>query len=134
MTTGERIKRIRMVCDLTQSEFAKEIGVNKNSVSVWELDKEQPSDEILKEIADMFLVDFEELKYPENTEIQSVFKPNPAVQVIDNEIKRYEAYLNLLEKSLDKKIKYAIELKLDTLRDVRLLVIKSNTVEFEESY
>lgn len=35
MTTGERIKRIRMVCNLTQSEFAKEIGVNKESVSVW---------------------------------------------------------------------------------------------------
>lgn len=132
MTTGERIKRIRMVCDLTQSEFAKEIGVNKNSVSVWELDKEQPSDEILKEIADMFLVDFEELKYPEYTEIQSVFKPSPAVQVIDNEIKRYEAYLSLLEKSLDKKIKFGIRMKLEALQEVRILVVKMNTFEFEE--
>ena len=76
MTTGERIKRIRMVCNLTQSELAKEIGVNKESVSFWELDEEQPSDEMLKEIADMFLVDFEELKHTESAEIQSVFKPN----------------------------------------------------------
>lgn len=132
MTTGERIKRIRMVCDLTQSEFAKEIGVSKESVSVWELDKEQPNDEILKEIADIFLVDFEELKYPEYTEIQSVFKPNPAVQVIDNEIKRYEAYLSLLEKSLDKKIKFGIRMKIEALQEVRILVVKMNTFEFEE--
>lgn len=132
MTTGERIKRIRMVCDLTQSEFAKELGVDKKSVSVWELDKEQPSDEILNEIADIFLVDFEELKYPERAEIQSVFKPNAAVQVIDNEIHHYEAYLNNLEDTLDEKIKFGIRMKIEALQEVRVLVVKMNTIEFEE--
>ena len=132
MTTGERIKRIRMVCDLTQSEFAKEIGVNKKSVSVWELDEEPPSDEMLKEIADMFLVDFEELKYPERAEIQSVFKPNAAVQVIDNEIHRYEAYLNNFEDKLDEKIKFGIRMKIEALQEVRVLVVKMNTIDFEE--
>ena len=130
MTTGERIKRIRMVCDLTQSEFAKEIGVDKKSVSVWELDKEQPSDEMLKEIAETFLVDFEELKYPERAELQSVFKPNAAVQVIDNEIHRYEAYLNNFEHELDEKVYFGIRMKIDALQDVKTLIIKQNTFEF----
>jgi len=132
MTTGERIKRIRMVCDLTQSEFAKEIGVNKKSVSVWELDEEPPSDEMLKEIADMFLVEFEELKYPERAEIKSVFKPNAAVQVIDNEIHRYEAYLNNFEDKLDEKIKFGIRMKIEALQEVRVLAVKMNTIDFEE--
>lgn len=115
MTTGEIIKRIRMVCNLTQSEFAKEIGVNKKSVSVWELDKKQPSDEILKEIADMFLVEFEELKYPEYTEIQSIFKPNNAVRIINNEIHRYEAYLNNVGHGLDEKVYFGIRMKIEDL-------------------
>lgn len=132
MTTGERIKRIRMVCDLTQSEFAKEIGVNKKSVSAWELDEEQPSDEILNEIADMFLVDFEELKYPESAEIQSVFKPNNAVRIINNEIHRYEAYLNNVGHELDEKVYFGIRMKIEALQEVRVLVVKMNTVEFEE--
>lgn len=132
MTTGERIKRIRIVCNMTQSEFAKEIGVDKKSVLVWELDKEQPSDEMLKEIADMFLVDFEELKYPERAEIQSVFKPNAAVQVIDNEINRYEAYLNNFEDKLDEKVKFGIRMKIEALQEVRVLAAKMNTIDFEE--
>ena len=132
MTTGERIKRIRMVCDLTQSEFAKEIGVDKKSVSVWELDKEQPSDEMLKEIAETFLVDFEELKYPERAELQSVFKPNSAVRIINDEIHRYENYLSSFEHELDEKVYFGIRMKIDALQEVRLIVVKMNTVEFEE--
>ena len=130
MTTGERIKRIRMVCNLTQSEFAKKIGVNKGHVSVWELDKEQPSDEILNEIADMFLVDFEELKYPESAEIQSVFKPNNAVRIINDEIHRYENYLSNFEHDLDEKVYFGIRMKIETLQDVKTLIIKQNTFEF----
>ena len=132
MTIGERIKRIRMVCDLTQSEFAKEISVNKESVSAWELDEEQPGDEILNEIADTFLVDFEELKHPERAEIQSIFKPNNAVRIINNEIHRYEAYLNNVGHELDEKVYFGIRMKIEVLQEVRMIIVKMNTIEFEE--
>lgn len=36
---GKRIRRLRQDFELSQTEFAKKIGVDQNSVSVWERGK-----------------------------------------------------------------------------------------------
>ncbi|SNR14457.1 helix-turn-helix domain-containing protein [Tenacibaculum jejuense] len=41
--TGQEIRRIRRELNKTQEEFAKIIGVSKNSVQLWETEKRNPS-------------------------------------------------------------------------------------------
>ena len=45
---GDRIKRIRKTRNVTQTVFAKELGISQAYVSKLEQDKENPSDLLLK--------------------------------------------------------------------------------------
>ena len=49
--SGERVAKLRARLDLTQSEFADLIGVNRISVSHWELGKNTPGDAQKRKIA-----------------------------------------------------------------------------------
>ena len=58
---GKFIKEIRKKNNLTQSEFAKKLGVTYQAVSKWENGKNIPDISLLKEISNMFDVDISEL-------------------------------------------------------------------------
>jgi len=58
---GKFIKEIRKKNNLTQSGFAKKLGVTYQAVSKWENGKNIPDISLLKEISDMFNVDISEL-------------------------------------------------------------------------
>lgn len=70
-TIGERVKRERMALGLTQRELADAVGVGVPHISKVEAGRENPSDELLRRLADVFKIDPEELllvarRIPEN--------------------------------------------------------------------
>jgi len=54
MTTGERIRKMRRACRVTQSDVAKALGVTNTSVCNWEKGVCTPRAPILKLLADLF--------------------------------------------------------------------------------
>lgn len=59
---GDRIKSIRKTRNVTQTVFAKELGISQAYVSKLEQDKENPSDLLLKFIAYRYCINLEWLK------------------------------------------------------------------------
>lgn len=53
---SERIKELRLSRCLNQVEFAKKLGVTKQSVSNWENNNIQPSIEMLLKLTELFSV------------------------------------------------------------------------------
>ena len=53
-TFSQRLKELRLERKLLQQELAKELFVSKSTVSGWEVGRNQPSYELLIEIADYF--------------------------------------------------------------------------------
>lgn len=58
---GDRLKTLRNRKGLSQSEFAKQIGVSKSSVNMYERGEREPNFETLEAIADYFNVDLDYL-------------------------------------------------------------------------
>lgn len=60
-TIGQRIKRERLSRDLTQRELAEAVKVGVPHISKVEADRENPSDDLLRNIAELFALDVDEL-------------------------------------------------------------------------
>ncbi len=58
---GERIKRERMAVSMTQRTLAERVGVGVPHISKVEAGRENPSDELLTKVADVFELDPDEL-------------------------------------------------------------------------
>ena len=58
---GENIRRFRRDADLTQQQFAEQMGVTCQSVSRWENGETYPDTELLPAIADYFHVSVDRL-------------------------------------------------------------------------
>lgn len=52
MSISSKIKEIRRKCFLTQTEFAKALGVSFSTVNRWENEKSTPNYQALKKIKD----------------------------------------------------------------------------------
>lgn len=50
---GNRIKQRRLELGLTQEDIAKKIGVNRSTVSSWEIERREPDGEILAKLANI---------------------------------------------------------------------------------
>lgn len=61
MTLGEKIKELRKDFNITQEEFAFQIGVSRQIVSKWESDLGLPDVDHLKGIATLFNITIDEL-------------------------------------------------------------------------
>ena len=61
MNLNENIKKLRTGGGITQTQFAKEMGVTKQCVSNWENDNVLPSVEMLVKIAEFFSVSTDEI-------------------------------------------------------------------------
>jgi len=51
MTFGKRLRELRKEKGLHQSQLASKLNVNQNAISRWESDKNEPSIEMIKQIA-----------------------------------------------------------------------------------
>ena len=58
---GQRIKRERLSLSLTQRDLARRVNVGAPHISKIEAGRENPSDELLKDIADVLECDYDEL-------------------------------------------------------------------------
>lgn len=58
---NERLKQLRQEADLSQAEFAKQIGTSKSSVNMYERGEREPGIDTLEAIADYFNVDMDYL-------------------------------------------------------------------------
>lgn len=56
MTSGERIKKVRKVLDLTQQEFADRIGSKRNTVATYEMGRTAPSAAVISLVCNIFSV------------------------------------------------------------------------------
>lgn len=62
MTFSQRLKELRMARNLSQAQFAKQLGVSASAVSMYECGQREPSFEIEERIADFFNVDLDYLR------------------------------------------------------------------------
>lgn len=62
MTFYERLKELRISRNLSQAEFAKQLGISASSISMYECGQREPSFEIEERIADFFNVDLDYLR------------------------------------------------------------------------
>lgn len=58
---SERLRLLRMSKSLSQADFAKQIGISKSSVNMYERGEREPSFKTLEQIADYFNVDIDYL-------------------------------------------------------------------------
>ena len=56
---SERLRFLRMSRSLSQADFAKQIGISKSSVNMYERGEREPSFKTLEQIADFFNVDMD---------------------------------------------------------------------------
>ena len=61
MTFGETLKSLRKQKGLTQEEFAKQTGISRSAIGMYESGKREPSFEMLELFADFFNVDMNTL-------------------------------------------------------------------------
>ena len=62
MTFGENLKALRKARGLTQEEFAKQSGISRSAIGMYESGKREPKNfEMLETIADFFNVDMNTL-------------------------------------------------------------------------
>ena len=60
-TLGWKIRQQRICLGLSQGEFAKELGIQQEVLSRWELGKAKPSMKNIRKLADKFGIDVREL-------------------------------------------------------------------------
>lgn len=53
---AERIKNLRMQCDMTQSDLARRLNITRSSVNAWEMGISIPSTQFVVELAQLFRV------------------------------------------------------------------------------
>lgn len=95
---GDRLKLLRNRKGLSQSEFAKQIGVSKSSVNMYERGDREPNFETLEAIADYFNVDLDYLMGKSDVENRARFilgGPKGALELAPDESDLLHKYRRL---------------------------------------
>ena len=61
MTLGERLRDIRLYCDLKQVEVAQKLGISSQALSSWEKDRNRPNPEDLIALSEIYNTSIDEL-------------------------------------------------------------------------
>ena len=69
---ADRIKSLREIANLTQSEIARQLGISRSGVNAWEMGLSVPSTQYIVELAKKFGVSTDYLLGMENTSSISV--------------------------------------------------------------
>lgn len=89
MNIGDRIKKIRKMNQLNQSQFANILGISQTHISKIESNKDIPSDKILHTIEIEFNINFEWLKYGTGLEQASTDSKERLLKDSVREVKMY---------------------------------------------
>ena len=99
MTFGETLKALRKARGLTQEEFAKQSGISRSAIGMYESGKREPKNfEMLETIADFFNVDM-------NTLLGTSDAPAPAAEPMgltardERDIERFDPVKAILDDS-----------------------------------
>ena len=99
MTFGENLKALRKARGLTQEEFAKQSGISRSAIGMYESGKREPKNfEMLETIADFFNVDM-------NTLLGTSDAPAPAAEPMgltardERDIERFDPVKAILDDS-----------------------------------
>lgn len=101
MNIGDRIKKLRISLDMTQTEFAKRIGSMQNTITRYETNNRNPSASVIALICREFNVNEEWLK----TGAGEMFKaaPSSALDALAEEYKLSAASYIMVEKFVNLK-------------------------------
>lgn len=77
------LKKIRLNHNLTQAELAKQLGISRSSVGMYESGEREPDFETLEAIADFFNVD---MNYLLGNESRSIYYLDPETAAIAQEV------------------------------------------------
>lgn len=101
MNIGDRIKKLRISLDMTQTEFAKRIGSMQNTITRYETNNRNPSASVIALICREFNVNEEWLK----TGAGEMFKaaPSSALDALAEEYKLSAASYVMVEKFVNLK-------------------------------
>ena len=112
---NERIKKLRKALDLTQQEFADKIGMKRNTIASYEINRNGPSNSVISLICKAFNVSEEWLR----TGNGDMFLPNSTSE-LDQLAKKYnlsrrvrvliEKFLNLKPEIQEAMVDYALNL------------------------
>ncbi len=127
MNIGDRIKKVRISLDMTQTEFAKRIGSMQNTITRYETNNRNPSASVIALICREFNVNEEWLK----TGAGEMFKaaPSSALDALAEEYKLSAASYVMVEKFVNLKPE-AQEAIFNYLREV-VAAFQSGEVEPE---
>ncbi|MCH5166516.1 MAG: class IV adenylate cyclase [Erysipelotrichales bacterium] len=92
MTFGERLKKLRMDKNMTQEELASVLFVSNKTVSSWEMDRTEPSMDLIIKLADLFECYYSYLIYgnSKKNDIETEVK----IKLERNEFKDLEILMN----------------------------------------
>lgn len=91
MNIGDRIKKVRKINQLNQSQFAHILGISQTHISKIESNKDIPSDKILRTIEIEFNINFEWLKYGTGLEEAST---DSKERLLKNSLREVKMYLD----------------------------------------
>lgn len=91
---GNRIKNVRKVLALQQTEFAKEIGISQSTISSYEKNLRNPPVSVLKQIADIYNINLDYLLNDEepillNEKVENLKLPSDKANFFDEFCKVY---------------------------------------------
>lgn len=91
---GNRIKNVRKVLALQQTEFAKEIGISQSIISSYEKNLRNPPVSVLKQIADIYNINLDYLLNDEepillNEKVENLKLPSDKAKFFDEFCKVY---------------------------------------------
>lgn len=96
---AERIKKLRIDNNYTQSELAKKTGLTPTGISYWESGKAMPNYDTLKRLSDLFNVSIDYLTGNENTKINESDILFRKIGKVDNDKKTL--LMDILNKTVD---------------------------------
>ena len=98
MTIGERIRRLRKALDLTQQEFADQIGSKRNTIATYEMGRTEPSAAVVSLVCTKFDVSEKWLRTGEGE--MFLVKPTAALDALAVEHRLSNSDYALIEKFL----------------------------------
>lgn len=109
---GDKLKNLRETNNLSQQQLADKLGMSPSAIGMWEQNRRQPDNEILKKIAQMFDVSID---YLLGNDIKPTDSNKELLETISTDLS------NPLNKAIYSK---ASELKTDKDRQIVLNIIE----------
>jgi predicted DNA-binding transcriptional regulator YafY len=94
MSIGENIKRLRKLSGLEQTELAERLHVSNKTISSWEIDRTEPSLEMLVKLSDVFGCSMSFLIHGEEDQMDA--QQEITIKLSKDEFRYLEAFMNLM--------------------------------------